>query len=228
LVSQETCGGGGVHRWLPWSGVAAVIGTILVIGTPWVQTAVLGTRPYATSVFDVSSFAGWLLMAASLVGVYVIFDDQFARLGRVSVMTTAVGMALMSVLLLRRVILFVDAGFHAIPATGEDPAGLLLSITTVLDLALTVIGAGGIGLALRRSEISPTITSQLLLLAPILPGILIVFDQLVGLPLPVGRLLVRTNVILVPFGLGWLALGLRVWVYARSTSSSTAVVGNIR
>jgi hypothetical protein len=59
-----------------------VVGTILVIGTPWIQTAFLGTRPYATSVFDVSSFAGWLLMAANLVGVYVIFDDQFARLGR--------------------------------------------------------------------------------------------------------------------------------------------------
>lgn len=221
MISQQTRGDGGVRRWLPWSGIAAVIGTILVVGTPWVQTVVLGTRPYATNVFDVSSFAGWLLMVTSLVGVYVIFNDQFARLGRFSAMTTAVGMAIMSVLLLRRVVLFVDAGFRAIPATGEDPAGLLLSVTTVLGLALTVIGAGGIGLALRRTEIFSVITSRLLLLGPILPGILIGLNQLVGLPLPVGRLFVQTNVILVPFGLGWLALGLRVWFYARSDSNPT-------
>lgn len=221
MVSQETRGDGGVRRWLPWSGIAAVIGTILVVGTPWVQTAIFGTRPYATSVFDVSSFAGWLLMVASLVGVYAIFTDQFARLGRFSVMTTAVGMALMSGLLLRRVVLFVDAGFHAIPATGENPTGLLLSITTVLGLTLTVIGTGGIGLALRRTESFAGITSRLLLLAPTLPGILIGSNQLVGLPLPVGRLLVRTNVILVPFGLGWLALGLRVWFDTRSASNPT-------
>lgn len=221
MVSQEKRGYGRVHRWLPWSGVAAVVGTTLVIGTPWGQTAVFGTRPYATSLFDVSSFAGWLLMVASLVGVYVIFNDQSARRGRISVMTTAAGMAIMSVLLLRRVVLFVDAGFHAIPATGEDPAGLLLSITTVLGLALTVIGAGGIGLALRRIGIFSVITSRLLLLAPILPGILIAFNQLVGLPLPVGRLFVRTNVILVPFGLGWLALGLRVWFYTRYATNPT-------
>jgi NADH:ubiquinone oxidoreductase subunit K len=161
-------------------------------------------------------------MVASLVGIYVIFNDQFARLGRFSAMTTAVGMAIMSVLLLRRVVLFVDAGFRVIPATGADPAGLLLSVTTVLGLALTVIGAGGIGLALRRTEIFSVITSRLLLLAPILPGILIGFNQLIGLPLPVGRLIVRTNVILVPFGFAWIALGLHVWFYARSTSRSTA------
>ena len=58
------------------------------------------------------------------------------------------------------------------------------------------------------------ITSLLLLLAPILPGILIGFNQLIGLPLPVGRLIVRTNLILVPFGFAWIALGLRVWFYA--------------
>jgi hypothetical protein len=191
-----------------------------VIGTPWVQTAALGTRPYVASIFDVSSFAGWLLMVAGLVGVYATFNDRFDRLGRGSVTTTAVGMALMLGLFFRRVVLFVDAGFRAIPATGEDPAGLLLSTTTVLGLALTVIGAGGIGLALRRSGISPAITSRLLLLAPILPGTLIVFDQLVGLPLPIGRLLVRTNVVLVPFGLGWIALGLLVRFDTRPTSRS--------
>ena len=218
MVSQETRGDGWVHRWLPWSGVAAAIGAILVIGTPWVQTAVLGTRPYVTSVFDVSSFAGWLLMIAGLVGVYVTFNDHFNRLGRVSVTTTAVGMTLMSLLLLRHVALFVDAEFQAVPATGENPAGLLLSTATVLGLTLTIIGAGGIGLVLRQIKIRPVITSWLLLLAPILPGILIVFNQFVGLPLPVGRLFVRTNIVLVPFGLGWIALGLAVWFYGRSAS----------
>lgn len=110
--------------------------------------------------------------------------------------------------------------FQAIPATGEDPSGLLLSTVTVLGLTLTVIGAGGIGLALRRIKTRPGITSWLLLLAPILPAILIVFNQLVVLPLPIGRLFVRTNVVLVPFGLGWIGLGLSVWFYARSASNT--------
>lgn len=40
-------------------------------------------------------------------------------------------------------------------------------------------------------------------------------------PLSVSRLLVSTNVILVPFGLGWISLGLVVWLSGRSAATPT-------
>lgn len=193
-----------------------MVGAVLSIVLPWVQTAVLGTRPYLASVFDVASLVGWLLMLIGLGGAYAAFDDQFGPLGRVSVGTTAVGMALVSALLFRRVVLFVDAGFRAVPATGEEPAGLLLSTATVLGLGLTVVGAGGVGLALRRVETRPAVTPWLLLLAPTVPLVVIAVDLLFALPVELGRLLVGSNAVLLPFSLGWLALGAAVLSDART------------
>lgn len=218
MVSQEARGDGSVRRWRSRSGLAAVIGAGVVIGTPPVRTAVLGTRPYAASVFDVVSLGGWLLMLAGLAGVYATFGARFARLGRGSVATTAAGMGLLSVLLCRRVARFVAAGFRAVPATGEDPAGLLLSLATVLGLGLVISGTGGLGLALRRTEDPPEVTSRLLLLAPVLPSALLGLDRTVGLPPSVGRVVVSPSAVLLPFGLGWVALGLVVWIEARSGS----------
>lgn len=199
------------YRWLPWSGLTAVIGVVIAIGTPWAQTAVLGTRPYVTSAFDVSSLIGWLLMLVSLGGIYVTFKTHFGRFGRVAAGMTAVGMVLTAGLLVRRVVLFVEAGFVAIPATGEDPAGLVLSTVTVLGLVFTVVGAGCIGLALRRAENCPAATTWLLLLAPAIPLSVIVTDIVFDLPVTLGRIIVSTNALLVPFGLGWIALGATVY-----------------
>jgi hypothetical protein len=198
-----------------WGGVAAVVGTPLAIVIPWAQLALWGTRPYVASAFDVGSLVGWLLAIAGLVGVIATDSDRFGRLGRAGLAATAAGMALVAALLVRRTVLFAEAGFRAVPASGEDPAGLLLSTTTVLGLALTVAGAGAIGLALRRAGDRPRVTSRLLLLAPTVPFALIAVDLAVGLPLPLARVLVRTNAALVPFGLGWTALGVRTVSRAR-------------
>jgi len=200
---------------LRWGGVAAVVGTALSTGSPWVRTAVLGSRPYVASAFDAVSLAGWLLMLAGLASAHATFAGRFGRLGRASVGTTAVGMGLVSALLLRRVARFADAGFRAVPATGEDPAALPLSLLATAGYALTVAGAGGIGAALRAIDDRPPVTPWLLLLAPTVPLALIVIDRLADLPLAVGRVLVSTNAVLVPFGLGWIALGVLVWSRAR-------------
>lgn len=191
-----------------------VIGTIAVLGMPWIQTAVLGTRPYATSVFDVGSLAGWILLLVSLSGFYTMFKKQLSRFGRAAVGMTAVGMLLITGLLARRGVLFVEAGFRSIPATGEDPAGLLLSTATVSGLVFTIIGAGCIGLALRRIEDYPAATAWLLIFAPILPLGEIVNNLIFDLPIALGRLVVSTNALFVAFGLGWIALG--VTVYSRT------------
>lgn len=217
MVPGETRDGS-VRRWRSRSGLAAVVGAVLVIGTPPVQTAVLGTRPYTASGFDVLSLVGWLLLLVGLAGVYGTFGAQFARLGRGSVATTAAGMGLLSALQLRRVARFVAAGLRAVPATGEDPVGLPLTVATVLGLGLTVLGAGGLGLALRRVEKPPAVTSGLLVLAPVIPSALIGLDRIVGFQPSVGRLVVSPSAVLLPFGLGWMALGLVVWAEARSGS----------
>lgn len=203
-------------RWVPWSGLAASLGALLWLATPWVRDAVLGTRPYVASVFDVGSLAGVLLMTAGLVGVRAVFGGRYGRLGRVSVGMTAVGMTVVAGLSARSVVAFVDAGFRAVPATGEDPAGLVLTFAALLGLGCTFAGAGGIGLALRRIEDGPVVTSGLLLLAPAVPLAAIALRLLSALPLPLGRLVVGTNVVLVPLGLGWVALGLVVRSRARS------------
>ncbi|WP_123622438.1 hypothetical protein [Halorubrum sp. CSM-61] len=215
MGSEETRNADRRRRARRWSGAAAIVGTLLAVGLPWIQIAVFGTRPYVTSAFDAGSLVGWVLMLAGLGGVSATIGDRFGRLGRASVAATAVGMAIVSALLVRRTALFVEAGFRAVPATGEDPAGLLLSMATLLGLTLTVAGAGGIGLALRRGEKRASVTSWLLLLAPAIPLVLIAADLLFGLPLPLARLLVRTNAVLIPLGLGWLALGVRLVSHTR-------------
>lgn len=202
------------RQWLPWSGIAAAVGTVLWTVTPWVQTAVLGTRPYVATIFDVSSFGGWMLMLVGLVGFRATFNHQYGRLGRGAVGTTAIGMTLVAGLLFRRVIRFIRAGFQAVPATGEDPAGLLLTFATLLGLGLTVAGAGGIGLALRRFATPHVATSWLLLLAPMVPLVLIGLRLLSVLPVPLGWFVVNTNAALIPFGFGWVALGVVIWSYA--------------
>ncbi|SEH45893.1 hypothetical protein SAMN05192561_10288 [Halopenitus malekzadehii] len=158
------------------------------------------------------SLAGWVLLLVSLVGVYTTFKEQFSRFGRAAVGMTAVGMLLITGLLIRRGVLFVASGFRSVPASGADPAELVLSMATVSGLVFTVVGAGCIGFALRRIENCPAATAWLLLLAPILPLGVIVSNLVFDLPIALGRIVVSTNTLFVPFGLGWVALGVTVYL----------------
>jgi len=189
------------------AGVGAIVGSLVWMATPWVQTAVLGDRPYVASVFDVTSFGGWALMLVGLVGYHSAFRDEHGRVGRIGVGLTGIGMVLVALLELRSVATFVGAGFRAVPATGEDPAGLVVTLGFVLGLGCTVVGAGVIGVAWRRAGTATTTGALLLLSAPTVPLFLVVLRVLTVVPLPVGRLVVSTNAALLPLGISWLALG---------------------
>ncbi|MFC6940479.1 hypothetical protein ACFQE8_10985 [Salinirubellus sp. GCM10025818] len=199
------------RRWLPWTGVGAALGALVWTAIPWLRRATLGTRPYVGTVFDVGSLGGWLLMAGGLVGFRLAYGDRYGRLGRASVGTTAVGMSLVALLYVRSVLAFVRAGLRPVPATGEDPAGLVLTWAFLLGFGLILAGTGGLGLALRRVDGGLTLTTGLLVLAAVLPAVAVGLRFGAVLPLPVGRLLVGTNVAFVPLGAAWVALGYRVW-----------------
>lgn len=203
------------RRWLPWTGVGAALGALLWTAMPWLQVAVLGTRPYVGTVFDVGSLAGWLLMAGGLVGVHLAFRRGYGRVGRAGLGATALGMALVTLLYARAALAFVRAGFRAVLATGEDPAGLALTWTFLLGFGFVLVGAGGLGVGLWRLDDRPTLTSGLLVLAAALPVVAAGLRFGSVLPHPVGRLLVGTNAAFVPLGAAWVALGHRVWSASR-------------
>ena len=196
-------------------GAGAMLGALVWTVMPWIQAAALGSRPYVGTAFDVGSFVGWLLMAAGLAGVHLAFRDGYGRVGRAGVGTTAAGMVPIALLYLRSVLAFVRAGFRPVPATGEDPAGLVLAWAFLLGFALVLVGAGGLGLALRRVDGRLTPTAGLLVLAAVLPAVAVGLRFGSVLPLPAGRLLVGTNAAFVPLGAAWVALGYRVWSTSR-------------
>jgi hypothetical protein len=185
------------------------------MATPWAQLAVLGDRPYVATGFDVASLVGWVAMAAGLVGVRAVFESSRGRLGRLGTGLTALGMGLAGVVSLRSAVAFVTAGFRAVPATGEDPAGIVLTYATVLGLACTLVGVGVLGTALLGRDDAPRPVGWLLVAAPAVPFALVVLDAVGALPLPVARLVVTTNAALLPFGVAWLALGSTVRSRAR-------------
>ena len=194
-------------RRVALTGVAAVVGAAVWIVTPWAQAAVYGDRPYVATAFDAASLLAWLLMAAGLVGVHAAVGERYGRLGRASLGATAAGMAVLAALSLRSVVVLVGAGFRAVPATGEAPAGLVLTWATLLGFGLAFAGAGGLGYSLRRVGAVPPVVAGLLLAAPVVPLVAVALRFTAGVPVWVGRLLVTTNVALVPFGVGWAALG---------------------
>lgn len=196
---------------LPWMGLGAALGALVWLAMPWLQGATLGTRPYVGTAFDVGSLAGWLLMAGGLIGFHLAYGDRYRRLGRVSAGTTATGMGLVALLYVRSVLAFVRAGLRPVPATGEDPAGLVLTWAFLLGFGLVLAGTGGLGLALRRVDGRLTPTAGLLVLAAVLPAVAVALRFGAVLPLPVGRLLVGTNAAFVPLGAAWVAIGYRVW-----------------
>lgn len=207
------------RHWLPWSGVGAALGALLWTAMPWAERVALGTRPYVGTAFDVGSLAGWLLMFGGLVGAHRVFGDRYGRLGRASTGAVGVGMVLVAALLLRSALAFARAGFRPVPATGEDPAGLVLSLAFLIGYGLVFVGSGGLGVALGRAEPRPTLAAGLLVLAALVPFAAVGLRLGSLLPLPVGRLLFGTNAAFVPFGVAWAVLGYRVWSGARGDGS---------
>ena len=170
------------------------------------------------TVFDVGSLAGWLLMAGGLVRFHLPFGHRYGRVGRASAGANAVGMAVVAGLLLRSVLAFVRAGFRVVPATGEDPSGLVLTWAFLLrfGFGFVLAGSGGHGLSLRRVDGRLTLTAGVLVLAAALPLVAVGLRFGSGLPLLLGRLLVGTNATFVPLGAAWVALGYRVSVESGS------------
>lgn len=203
------------HRLVAWSGIAASAGAVLWVAMPWLQLATLGTRPYVATGFDVVAFVGWSLMAAGLTGARSRFGDCLGRVGRIGVGLAAVGMSIVAVLYLRRAVVFAGAGFRAVPATGEDPSGLVLTWAVLLGFGLTLAGSGLLGVCLRRLDRRSSLAGGLLVVAPLF--VVLVVGLGVGslLPLPVGRAVVRTNLVLIPFAIGWMELGRLVYTASR-------------
>jgi hypothetical protein len=198
-----------------WSGVAAVGGAVLWTLPPWLQLATIGTRPYVATPFDVGTLVGWLLMLAGLGGARACYGDRLGRIGRVGLGLSAVGMVLVAGLYLRRVVVFAGSGFRPVPATGEDPTGLVLTWAVLLGFGLTLAGAGLLGVGLWRLDRRGSLAGGLLVAAPLF--VVLVVGLGVGslLPLPIGRAVVRTNLGVVPFAIGWMALGRSVYTRSR-------------
>jgi hypothetical protein len=115
-----------------WSGPAILVGALCWTLIPWVQLATYGTRPYVGIPSDVGVLAGLLLVGGGLIGARQVLGSAADRLGRVAVGATAVGLGCLSLLALRAVWAVVEAGIRPVPATGEDPAGLVLTWLALL------------------------------------------------------------------------------------------------
>lgn len=198
-------------RWVPWSGRAAVGGALCWTVAPWLQRLALGTRPYVATAFDVGTFLGLVLVAAGVVGLHATASARSGRLGRAGIGALAVGVALLAALAFRATLAFVAAGFRRVPATGEDPAGLLLTFVAVAGYGLATVGCGLFGAALWRRE-GVTAVAAACVLAPFVPIALITFRLAGLLSLAVGTVVVGTTVAFVPLGVAWAALG---WVVLR-------------
>lgn len=190
---------------LQWSGLGAVVGAVLWLAMPWLQLVTLGTRPYVATGFDVGSLAGWLLMFGGLVGFRTAFRGRYGYAGQVGVGLVGAGMVVVSGLVLRRVARLVAAGLHPVPATGEDPAGLVLSWAFLFGFGAVLVGTGLLGVALWRLD--ARVTASVLTLAPLLVALLAIGRFFSVVPAPVSTLLVRTNAGFVPFVVAWAALG---------------------
>jgi len=129
MPDQSTGATDSGHEWRSlvrnWCGVGAVAGAVCWTGTSLLVPVVLGTRPYEASAFDVLKLVGWTLMMGGLLGVPNALGDYYRRLGRAGVGVTAFGMLLVAALQVRAVLVFVVAGFQAVPATGENLLVLL-------------------------------------------------------------------------------------------------------
>lgn len=155
-------------------------------------------------------------MAGGLAGLWVRLRERLDRVGRagcVGVATLAVGMVVVAELLLRRVLAFVGAGFRAVLASGEDPAGLVLTWAVLGGFALVFAGVGSLGLSLRRLGPSPSLTANVLVATPVLVGPVVALRFGSFLPLPARAELVRTTLATLSLAVAWVALGRLVSVW---------------
>lgn len=197
-----------------------MIGALLWAAAPWAERAVYGDRPYVGTEFDLLSFVGLVAVAVGIAGFRASFRSEYGRVGTLGVASTGTGVAVLAALAGRSVLAVVAAGFRAVPATGEDPAGLVLTFASVVGLGLAALGAGALGAALRRLTGRWTPVSASLLSGLALPVLVLALRALSLLPLSIGTLVVRTNVALLPLALGWVALGAAVRFRARVDESA--------
>ena len=201
-----------------WTGVGASVGAVCWAAMPWLQFATYGSRPYIGTGYDIGTLTGLALLVGGVAGVRAVVDDRLGRLGRAAVGTTAVGLCCLLLLAADSVAAYVQAGFVPVPATGEDPAGLVRTWLTLAGYALLAGGTGAVGVVLRGLPEPPTVTAALCLLAPVgFVGLLLV-DAV--LPLSVRLLVVRTAAFLVPVGAAWVAVGAFVWRRGHRASGS--------
>lgn len=202
------------------TGIAAIVGALLWAAAPWAKRVVYGDRPYVGTEFDLLSFVGLVAVAVGVTGFRASFRSEYRWVGAVGVASTATGVTVLAALAGRSVLAVVAAGFRAVPATGEDPAGLVLTFASVMGLGLAALGAGALGAALRRLTGRWTLVSASLLSGLAVPVLVLVLRALSLLPLSVGTLVVRTNVAFLPLALGWVALGAAVRSRARGDGSA--------
>lgn len=201
-------------------GAATIVGSVVWILVPWAQTIRYGTRPYVGTAFDPIALIGWLGVAVGIVGARRLVGRSSTPTGisRVSLGLLVIGTTAIALLLGRATAIFVAAGFEPVAATGEDPAGLVLTWLFLFGYASVLFGAGGLGIAIRRGVHSDEVgiepidraLSAGLIAAPTLPAIAIVLDSLSVLPISLSRFLVSTNAVLVPFAIAWVLLGYRL------------------
>jgi hypothetical protein len=171
---------------------------------PWLQFAAFGSRPYVGTVYDIGSLLGLGFLLGGVAGLSVVIGRP-RRTGRVALGATGLGLCCLGVLAAESVAAYVAAGFTPVPATGEDPAGLVRTWLAITGYALALSGTGLIGVVLHRRPDPPAVTGALCLLAPVVPVLVVLAGE--TLPLPVRMVVVRTSALFLPFGVAWVALG---------------------
>ncbi|WP_058366636.1 hypothetical protein [Haloparvum sedimenti] len=217
-MDRHTDGGVGTPAPFPSSrrpraGAVAACGALAWTLAPTLALAAYGTRPYGGTGFDLLALVGWLGVGIGALGLGRAFGPSPTRVDRAGLGLFALGWVLLAGLHARSAAAYVAAGFTPVPATGEDPAGLLLTWLFLSGYAAVLLGTGALGLAVRaRGEGIRTAAGWLLLVAPAVPAVLVLLDLLRAFPPAVGRVLVTTNAALVPLGIAWIAVGVLLWL----------------
>ena len=198
----------------PRVGTVAACGALLWTLAPARARAAYGPRPYVGTGVDLRGRGGGVGVGVGALGLGRALRPSRGRLDRAALALFGLGWAVLAGLHARSAAAYVAAGFRPVPATGEDPAGLLLTWLTLLGIAAVLLGTGALGLAVRRRGTGARTAAAgwLLLAAPAVPAVLVLLDLLRAFPPVVGRVLVTTNAALVPLGVAWVAVGVLLWL----------------